>query len=122
MDILCAKIRALLVRSYSLKQDNPVMHSGGLTIDQAAKRVYLDHGEITLAVKEYELLLLLAGNPGKTLQKEYLFNQIWGMDSDSEYQTLTVHIKMLRDKIEEDPRNPRRIQTVWGIGYRYEEI
>ena len=122
MDILCAKIRALLVRSYSLKQDNPVMHSGGLTIDQAAKRVYLDHGEITLAVKEYELLLLLAGNPGKTLPKEYLFNQIWGMDSDSEYQTLTVHIKMLRDKIEEDPRNPRRIQTVWGIGYRYEEI
>ena len=51
-----------------------------------------------------------------------MFNQIWGMDSDSEYQTLTVHIKMLRDKIEEDPRNPRRIQTVWGIGYRYEEI
>ncbi len=122
MDILCAKIRALLVRSYSLKQDNPVIYSGGLTIDQAAKRVYLDHGEITLAVKEYELLLLLAGNPGKTLHKEYLFNQIWGMDSDSEYQTLTVHIKMLRDKIEEDPRNPRRIQTVWGIGYRYEEI
>ena len=122
MDILCAKIRALLVRSYSLKQDNPVIHSGGLTIDQAAKRVYLDHGEITLAVKEYELLLLFAGNPGKTLHKEYLFNQIWGMDSDSEYQTLTVHIKMLRDKIEEDPRNPRRIQTVWGIGYRYEEI
>ena len=67
-------------------------------------------------------VLLLAGNPGKTLHKEYLFNQIWGMDSDSEYQTLTVHIKMLRDKIEEDPRNPRRIQTVWGIGYRYEEI
>ncbi|MDE6738941.1 MAG: winged helix-turn-helix domain-containing protein, partial [Lachnospiraceae bacterium] len=91
-------------------------------IDQEAKRVYLDHREISLTVKEYELLLLLAQNPGKTLHKEYLFNRIWGIDSDSEYQTLTVHIKMLRDKIEEDPKNPRRIRTVWGIGYSYEEI
>lgn len=122
MDILCAKIKALLLRSYSLKQENTILHSGALTIDQAAKQVYLDHREIPLTVKEYELLLLLAGNPGKTLHKEYLFNQVWGIDSDSEYQTLTVHIKMLRDKIEEEPKNPQRIRTVWGIGYRYEEI
>ena len=122
MDILCAKIKALMVRSYSLKQDNPVIHSGALTIDQGAKVVYLDHREIALTVKEYELLLLLAENPGKTLHKEYLFNRVWGMESDSEYQTLTVHIKMLRDKIEEDPKKPMRIRTVWGIGYRYEEI
>jgi len=50
-----------------------------------------------------------------------LFNQIWGIDSFSESQTLTVHIKMLRDKIEEEPGRPRRIKTVWGVGYRYEE-
>lgn len=122
MDILCAKIGALMRRGYSLKQENPVIVSGGLAIDQEAKRVYLDHREISLTVKEYELLLLLVQNPGKTLHKEYLFNRIWGIDSDSEYQTLTVHIKMLRDKIEEDPKNPRRIRTVWGIGYSYEEI
>lgn len=122
MDILCAKIRALIRREYSLKQENVVIHSGNLSIDTESQRVLLNHKQIVLTVKEYELLLLLAQNPGKTLRKEYLFDRIWGADSFSENQTLTVHIKMLRDKIEEDPKKPRRIQTVWGVGYRYEEI
>ena len=52
----------------------------------------------------------------------YIFNEIWGMDSFSENQTLTVHVKMLRTKIEENPKEPKRIQTVWGVGYRYEEL
>lgn len=122
MDILCAKIRALMHRNYDLRQEHALIHSGGLTIDREAKRVFLNGREIALTQKEYELLTLLAQNPGKTLSKEYLFGRIWGMDSFSEEQTLTVHIKMLRDKIEEEPKKPKRIQTVWGIGYRYEEI
>lgn len=122
MDILCAKIKALIRREYSLKQENVVIHSGDISIDTEAKQVLLHHEQVALTVKEYELLLLLAQNPGKTLRKEYLFDRIWGVDSFSENQTLTVHIKMLRDKIEEDPKKPRRIQTVWGVGYRYEEI
>ena len=61
-------------------------------------------------------------NAGKTLRKEYIFARIWGMDSFSEQQTLTVHIKMLRDKIEKDPKRPQLIKTVWGVGYRFEEI
>ena len=73
-------------------------------------------------MKEYDLLLLLAENPGKTLDKEYLFNKVWGIESFSENQTLTVHIKMLRDKIEDNPRKPVRIKTVWGVGYCYEEV
>ena len=75
-----------------------------------------------LNVKEYELLVLLAENAGRTLHKDYLFNEVWGADSFSENQTLTVHIKMLRTKIEADPKKPQRIQTVWGVGYRYETI
>lgn len=122
MELLCAKIRALMARSYDLRQDNPVLCSGSLTIDTQAKRVYLEDRELMLTVKEYELLVLFVQNPGKTLHKEYLFGRVWGSDSDSEYQTLTVHIKTLRDKIEADPRRPERIRTVWGIGYRYEEI
>ena len=122
MDILSAKIKALMRRNYNLRQENTVIHSGAISIDKEAKQVFLNHERITLTVKEYELLLLLAENPGKTLNKEYLFHEIWGRDSFSENQTLTVHIKMLRDKIEEDPKSPKRIQTVWGIGYRYEEI
>lgn len=98
------------------------MYSGSLMIDRSARRVYRDKVPVELNVKEYELLLLLAENPGKTLDKDYLFDQIWGADSFSENQTLTVHIKMLRNKIEEDPRKPVRIRTVWGVGYCYEEI
>lgn len=122
MDILNVKVKALMRRNYNLKQENVVIHSGALSIDKESKQVFLDNKEIAVTVKEYELLVLLVENPGKVLNKEYLFNQIWGMDSFSENQTLTVHIKMLRDKIEDDPKKPKRIQTVWGVGYKYEEV
>lgn len=121
IDILKAKIDALMRRNYSLKQENELIHSGAVLIDKSAKQVFFHGKEIALTVKEQELLLLFAENPGKTLSKEYLFHQIWGVDSFSENQTLTVHIKMLRDKIEEEPSKPKRIKTVWGVGYRYEE-
>lgn len=121
-DILCAKIRALIARQRQKPNQTSKFVSGELIIDKEARRVYLKEKRLELNVKEYDLLMLFIENAGKTLHKEYLFNQIWGMDSMSENQTLTVHIKMLRSKIEEDARQPRRIQTVWGVGYRYEEI
>lgn len=121
IDILSAKIGALMRRNYELKQENVLLRSGGLSVDKEAKRVYLHEKEIVMTVKEYELLLLFVENPGRTMSKEYLFDRIWGADSFSENQTLTVHINMLRDKIEENPRKPERIKTVWGVGYRYEE-
>lgn len=122
MDILSARVRALMRRSYDLKRQNMVIRSGDISIDKEAKQVFLAGKELALTGKEYELLVLLTENPGRVLKKEYLFSKIWGMDSFSENQTLTVHIKMLRDKIEEDSRKPRRIVTVWGTGYKYEEI
>ena len=122
MDILSARVRALMRRSYDLKRQNMVIRSGDISIDKEAKQVFLAGKELALTGKEYELLVLLVENPGRVLKKEYLFSKIWGMDSFSENQTLTVHIKMLRDKIEEDSRKPRRIVTVWGTGYKYEEI
>lgn len=122
MDLLSARVKALMRRSYDLKQQNMVIHSGAISIDKEARQVFLAGRELVLTGKEYELLVLLAENPGRTLKKEYLFGKIWGKDSFSEEQTLTVHVKMLRDKIEEDPRKPRRIVTIWGTGYRYEEI
>lgn len=122
VDILSAKISAVMRRNSSRKAQNTLLRSGKICMDKDAKRVFLEETELMLTAKEYELLLLLIENPGKTLSKEYLFAQVWGMDSFSENQTLTVHIKMLRDKIEENPRQPVRIRTVWGVGYRYEEI
>lgn len=122
IEILSAKIKALMQRNYGANKRTNVLISGAIEIHTDARKAYLDGKDLELNVKEYELLLLLANNPGKTLHKDYIFGEIWGMDSFSENQTLTVHIKMLRKKIEEDPKNPQRIQTVWGVGYRYEEV
>ena len=75
-----------------------------------------------MTAKEFELLLLLMENKGRALSKEYIFGQVWGSDSFSEQQTLTVHIKWLRQKIEDAPENPKKIVTVWGVGYKYESV
>ena len=122
IQILVAKVKALLQRAYGTKKESDKIVSGEILIDRNARKVYLSGSQIELNVKEYELLLLMVQNPGKTLHKDYLFDRIWGIDSMSENQTLTVHVKMLRTKIEKDPRQPERIQTVWGVGYRYEEV
>jgi DNA-binding response OmpR family regulator len=122
VDILKAKISALFKRYYTISENTAILKSGEIVIDQDTMRVTYQNRELNLTIKEYDLLLLLIENKGKTLNKDFIFNQIWGADSFSENQTLTVHIKMLRDKIEEDSKNPKRIITVWGVGYRYEEI
>lgn len=121
-DILVAKIKALSLRLKNQQNNLNTLVSGDIKINKDARKVYLKDKLLELNVKEYELLLLLVENAGKTLHKDYLFNQIWGCNSMSENQTLTVHIKMLRSQIEEDSRCPKRIKTVWGVGYRYEEI
>ena len=121
-DLLIAKIRSLLLRTYGTFSQKEMLVSGAITIDKSARKVFKDGNDVELNVKEYVLLLLLAENPGKTLDKEYLFNKVWGIESFSENQTLTVHIKMLRNKIEDNPRKPVRIKTVWGVGYCYEEV
>jgi len=122
VDILSAKISALMKRNYELKAERTIINSGAISINKMANEVYLSGELLNMASKEFELLLLLVENPSKTLSKDYLFNKIWGAESFSENQTLTVHINMLRDKIEENPKKPKRIVTVWGVGYKYEEI
>lgn len=120
IDLLTAKIKALLYR-YD-KQESSVLISNHLKIDLEAHKAYLEDQLLELNGKEFALLVLFVQNKGKTLHKQYIFEQIWGADSFSEEQTLTVHVKMLRSKLEKDARNPKMIQTVWGVGYRYEEI
>lgn len=121
-DILLAKIHVLLQRAYGASDAETLLKAGDITIDTKARQVLCRDQVLELNVKEYELLLLLIRNRGKTLNKDYIFNEIWGVDSFSEPQTLTVHIKRLRDKIEENPKEPRYLKTIWGVGYRYEEL
>lgn len=122
MDILIAKIAALINRNGHIESEKNYIVSGEITVDLSSHKVTLAGNTINLSIKEYELLVLFIKNPEKVLDKNFIFDTIWGSYSESENQTLTVHIKTLRDKIEVDKKNPKRIQTVWGVGYRYEEI
>lgn len=115
IDILLAKINGIFERRYRGR----MIKEGSLAIDCAKREVCLDGRTLTLTSKEYELLLLLVTNKEKVISKEELFNKVWGVESESEQQTLTVHIKRLRQKIEKDPGNPRCILTVWGVGYKF---
>ena len=116
IDLLIAKIDGMFKRRFEMK----VLQNKELKLDRNNRKAYLYDQELTLTAKEYDLLQLFLENKGKVLKKEWIFNKIWGFDSFSELQTLTVHIKWLRQKIEQDPKNPTHILTVWGIGYRYE--
>lgn len=118
IDILIAKINGIFKRRNN-RGNTDVITDGNLKIDKRGRLVFCRGKELNLTGKEYELLLLLLQNKGKALKKEWIFNQIWGFDSFSEMSTLTVHIKWLREKIEDDPKNPTRILTVWGVGYRF---
>ena len=118
IDIMLAKIAGIFRRRYAVDE----LTFGDIRINKVSRCVFKNDVRLDLTAKEFDLLLLLLENKGKTLTKEYLFNQIWGSDSFSEQQTLTVLIKWLRQKIEDDPKKPKRIQTVWGVGYRYESV
>ena len=118
IDIMLAKIGGIFKRRYAVSELTDV----NIRINKISRTVYKNGTLVEMTSKEFNLLVLLMENKGKALSKEYIFNQIWGSDSFSEQQTLTVHIKWLRQKIEDDPKNPKKILTVWGVGYKYESV
>lgn len=120
--LLTAKVRAHLRRSYDMHEDKQLLADGDLTVNRTSMQVFRGGQQLSMTAKEYELLVLLMNNKGKPLRKEWLFQQVWGAGSFSEPSTLTVHINKLRDKIELRPKEPRRIVTVWGVGYKYEGL
>lgn len=115
IDIMLAKISGIFKRRYSKDE----LTDGNIRVSLTKRTVYKNDTPIETTAKELELLVLLMENKGRALSKEYIFNTVWGSDSFSEQQTLTVHIKRLREKIEDDPRAPEKILTVWGVGYKY---
>ena len=116
IDILLAKINGVFARKYATNE----IISDEIKINTVTNTIYVRDEKIDATIKEYELLKLMMENKGITIKKEYLFNTVWGSDSESEIQTLTVHIKWLRQKIEVDSKNPKHIITEWGVGYRFE--
>ena len=116
IDILLAKINGVFARKYATNE----IVSDEIKINTVTNTIYVNNEKVEATIKEFELLKFMMENKGITLKKEYLFKSIWGSDSESELQTLTVHIKWLRQKIEADSKNPKHIITEWGVGYRFE--
>ena len=122
---LVARVKAHILRYERLvngsgKKEQDIKHIRGITIDKTSRRIFRNDKEINFTTKEFDLLLLLASNPNRVFSKEELFERIWGMDSSGEIATVTVHIRKIREKIESDSSKPQYIETIWGIGYRFE--
>lgn len=96
-----------------------VLKIRGLEIDREARRVTVNGAEKSMTSKEYDLLLFLAEHPDMVFSKDRLFDRVWGMDAYGDVSTVTVHIKHIRDKIENNPDQVQYIETVWGVGYRF---
>lgn len=121
--VLVARVKAHLSRYERLKppevKSKTVLEFGTIRLDTDSHRLYINDEEIPLKNKEYELLLFLMRHPDQIFGREDLYEHIWGLESMGDNITVAVHINRMREKIEEDPQNPRHIQTVWGAGYRF---
>ena len=125
---LLARVKALLRRGRMLREELAAERAegrerlvfGDLVIDTASRRVYLRGSEVALKPKEYDLLLFLTRHRGMVLSRDLILERVWGWDFIGGSRTVDVHIRWLREKLEDDPANPTRIVTVRGIGYRFE--
>ena len=119
---LLARIKAILRRADSHSgAGNKVIKAGGLLIDLLKHRVSVNGREVGLTSKQYSLLSFLASNSGRVYSREQLLEQVWGKNFKGDARTVDVHIRHLREKIEENPANPNLIITVWGTGYKFRE-
>ena len=119
---LVARIKAQLRRYKELSQTNVQKNSlefKDLKIDLDAYNVFLEGKKIQLSAKEFEILKFLALNPERVYSREQIFDQIWGFNEYGDINTVTVHIRKIREKIEQDSSNPEYIETVWGVGYKF---
>ena len=120
---LVARVKAHLSRYERLstkEEKKEEIKIRGLVIDKVSRRVFVNDKERVFTTKEFDLLTFLASNTNRVFTKEQLFNNIWSMDSQGDLATVTVHIRKIREKIEADPSNPQYIETIWGVGYRFE--
>jgi two-component system response regulator RegX3 len=122
---LVARMRAVLRRAPGLAEvddvaGSEVLEVGDVTLDPSRHEVVIRGDDVSLPLKEFELLHLLLENAGRVLSRDLLIDRIWGHDYVGDTKTLDVHVKRLRAKVEADPANPSRIVTIRGLGYKYE--
>ena len=119
-----ARVKALLRRSAATRRQagsDQRLTLGGLTLDSAARTTWKDGNPVELTAREFDLLELLMKNPNRVYSREQLLNLVWGYAYTGEYRTVDVHIRRLREKVEQDPAHPAHLCTKWGVGYYFKE-
>lgn len=116
---LLARINAIMRRAYGKQEEMPVYCIGNLCIDCGQRSVTKEGEEIKLSLKEFDVLAYLCAHAGEIVHKEDILREVWGIYSEVEIATVAVHIRWLREKLEDDPSHPTYIETIWGIGYRF---
>jgi two-component system, OmpR family, response regulator ResD len=116
---LVARVDAVLRRVDPEPERAPPIENGDLRIEPASRQAYVAGAEVALTQREFDLLVFLARHPGQVFSRDQLMDAVWQYSFYTDTSTVTVHIRRLRGKIEPDPTNPRHIQTVWGVGYRF---
>lgn len=115
---LVLRVDSVLRRTRSVPAPHPLA-AAGLTVDPAARRATRAGTELALTLREFDLLAFFLGHPGRAFAREELMREVWGWDF-GDLSTVTVHVRRLRGKVEDDPARPRLIRTVWGVGYRFD--
>jgi two-component system, OmpR family, response regulator ResD len=116
---LAARVRTVLRRATPDVSDVGRLSFNNLSIDARTHEVTKDGVELRLTAKEFDLLWFLARHPRHVFSRDQLMDRVWGYEAALDTGTVTVHIRRLREKIEDDPSRPRLLQTVWGVGYRF---
>jgi DNA-binding response OmpR family regulator len=119
---LVSRVRAVLRRVHPTTRPTAeaTLNYGDLRVEPPARQVVLRGHEVSLTAKEFDMLYLLARHPRQVFSRNQLLEQVWGLSDYIDPSTVTVHIRRLREKIEDDPANPAHIVTVWGVGYKFE--
>lgn len=115
-----AQLRRYLLLSSPAKEEADILRYGALTIHLKNYQVEIDGEVVYLSAKEFEVLRLLAASPNQVFTRDQIFNLVWGFNEYGDVNTVTVHIKKIREKIEADPAQPKLIKTVWGVGYKFQ--
>ena len=117
---LVARVRAVLRRTTSGQSTERPLSYDALHIDPRTREVLVKGQPVSLTAKEFDLLWFFASNPRQVFNRDQLLDQVWGYEFYGDPSTVTVHVRRLREKIEPDPAKPDFIQTVWGVGYKFE--
>jgi DNA-binding response OmpR family regulator len=117
MKELLSHIKALLRRTYGFSENDKTVTFGGISVDIGSRTVMKDGKEVNLSLREFDLLAYLCEHPNIALSKDKLLSEVWGAFSEVAPTTLAVHIRWLREKLEDDPADPKFIKTVYKVGY-----